>query len=304
MRIGIDATALPSQPFGAANYIVNLVQALLRVDTTNDYVIFAKPLHVPLFEKRQRVQVIGVPLATRILRIAWEQTGLPWLTQEHRLDVLHSPHYTMPFAARCATVVTFHDMTFFLYQDKHLFYKQLFFRLMIPWSARRADALIAILVRAFARVVQSGLPHSLVMAGSRGWMDTEVFSTIEELGLLSRVCFAGYVPQPDLPALYSAAELFVYPSLYEGFGLPVLEAMACGAPLVTSNVSSMPEVAGDAGLLVEPSDVDALSNAMQRVLTDRALRDTLGSKGQARAQTFSWERTARETLAVYRHVAT
>jgi glycosyltransferase involved in cell wall biosynthesis len=369
MRIGIDATALPPQPFGAANYIVNLIQVLLRTDPTNDYVVFAKPLHVPLFEQRGRARVIRAPLATRILRIAWEQTGLPWLAQQHRLDVLHSPHYTMPLAARCATVVTFHDMIFFLHPEMHLPYKRLFFRTMIPWSARRADAVIAIsqstradmlrllnvqpervftvpygiapffhrveplqaqetcrrynlpqrfvlyvgnleprknltaLVRAFARIVQSDLPHSLVMAGSRGWMDTEIFSTIRELDLTSRVCFPGYVPQQELPALYNAADLFVYPSLYEGFGLPVLEAMACGVPVVTSNISSMPEIAGDAGILVNPRDADALAEAMARVLTDRALRDTLASKGPARAKSFSWKRTAQETLAVYRYAA-
>jgi glycosyltransferase involved in cell wall biosynthesis len=369
LRLGIDVTALPPQPFGAANYIINLVQALLRIDATNEYVIFSKPLHAPLFDST-RAQIVQTALASPLLRIAWEQTALPLLARQHRLDLLHSPHYTMPLVKTCRTVVTFHDMTFFLYPEAHLRYKRLFFRAMIPWSARRADALIAIsqstradilrilrtppdqviaipygiapqfqpipdspardalcqkynlprpfilyvgnleprknlpiLVRAFARVARAGLPHALVLAGARGWMAAEIFSTIKELDLVSRVHFPGYVPQQDLASLYSAASLFVYPSLYEGFGLPVLEALACGVPVITSNVSSMPQVAGDAGILVEPSDVDALADAMKRVLTDQGLRATLVAKGLARARSFSWERTAQATLSTYTRVA-
>ena len=115
--------------------------------------------------------------------------------------------------------------------------------------------------------------------------------------------FTGYVPEEELPLVYNAADLFVYPSLYEGFGLPILEAMACGVPVITSNLSSMPEVAGDAGILVDPNDVNALADAMTRVLTDRVLRATLAAKGLARARSFSWERMAQETLAVYARVA-
>jgi glycosyltransferase involved in cell wall biosynthesis len=106
----------------------------------------------------------------------------------------------------------------------------------------------------------------------------------------------------DLPALYNGASLFVFPSLYEGFGLPVLEAMACGTPVITSNVSSLPEVAGNAAMLVDPYNVDALAGTMRHVLSDQALAADLRARGLQRAQQFSWERTARETLAVYKDV--
>ena len=140
-------------------------------------------------------------------------------------------------------------------------------------------------------------------AGSRGWKDSQVFSTVTDLGLQEHVLFPGFIPQSDLPAVYSLARVFVYTSLYEGFGLPVLEAMACGCPVITSNLSSMPEIVADAGMLVNPVDDEQLFNSIQLVLTDSTRRDALSQAGFDRAKQFSWERTARETLAVYEHVA-
>jgi len=125
---------------------------------------------------------------------------------------------------------------------------------------------------------------------------------VQRLELEHYVRFTGYVEEEDLPALYNGADLFVFPSLYEGFGLPVLEAMACGTPVVTSNTSSLPEVAGDAALLVDPYDVEEIATAMRRILEDEALTAELRAKGLARAKEFSWERTARETIAVYEKV--
>ena len=116
------------------------------------------------------------------------------------------------------------------------------------------------------------------------------------------VRFLGPVPEADLPALYAGAAVFVFPSLYEGFGLPVLEAMACGTPVITSNTSSLPEVVGEAGILIDPRDVRALAEAVERVLADERLRAELRAKGVERARQFTWEKTARETLAVYRSV--
>ncbi len=142
----------------------------------------------------------------------------------------------------------------------------------------------------------------LVLAGMQGWMNSGMYATLERLGLTSRVIFPGFVPDEDLPALLSAACMFVYPSLYEGFGLPVLEAMSCGAPVITSNVSSLPEVAGDAALLVSPNDVDGLRRAIQRLLAEPGLREELRGRGFAQAARFSWQRTAEETAEVYRKV--
>jgi len=157
-------------------------------------------------------------------------------------------------------------------------------------------------VQAFGQLKSSDpiLPHMLVLAGNKGWGYEEVRREVERLGLEREVVFTGPVPHDELPPLFSGADVFVYPSLYEGFGLPVVEAMACGTPVITSNVSSLPEVAGDAGLLVDPLDVAALARAMRRVLSDGDLRQVMQMKGLEQAARFTWEETARRTLQVYK----
>ncbi|MBM2849170.1 MAG: hypothetical protein HW418_2112 [Anaerolineales bacterium] len=142
----------------------------------------------------------------------------------------------------------------------------------------------------------------LVIAGDKGWRYDAIFAEVEKLGLRDRVMFPGFVADADLPALYSAARVLAYPSIYEGFGLPMLEAMACGTPVVTSTASCMPEVAGDAALLVPPTDVDALAAALDRALTDEALRADLIARGRARARQFSWAKSAQQLLGIYHAV--
>jgi glycosyltransferase involved in cell wall biosynthesis len=160
------------------------------------------------------------------------------------------------------------------------------------------------LVEAYHALKNLGTDCRLVIVGKRGWLYEGFFRRLRELGLEDEVIFPGFVPDDDLPPLYSAADLFVFPSLYEGFGLPVLEAMACGTPVVTSNASSLPEVVGDAALLVDPNDVQALIRAMSAVLDDKDLRGELRAKGPRQAAKFSWENAAHETLAVYTSLLT
>ena len=138
----------------------------------------------------------------------------------------------------------------------------------------------------------------LVIAGKRGWLSEPIERAARAAGLGERVRFLGYLPDADLPALLSGALSFVFPSLYEGFGMPVLEAMACGAPVLTSNTSALPEVVGDAALLVDPSDTQAIAAGLARLAADPQLRANLRERGLARAASFTWERCARETLAV------
>ena len=367
MRIGIDATALPQQRTGVANYVFGLVRGLAAVDGDNSYVVFAKPQHIAeLGVDRPNFRFLPVEFPARGLRLAWEQVALPRHVRAERLDVLHSPHYTMPLRHAARSVVTFCDMTFILQPEVHQPIKRVFFPAMMRWSARHADRLITIsestrddllrlwdvdpdrttavplaagpeyrpvpsdaaaaacarhglrpgayilyvgvleprknvdrLIAAFGQAGARLGGLDLVIAGRRGWMYDEIFAKVQALGLEKRVRFTGYVAQEDLPGLYGGARLFAYPSRYEGFGLPVLEAMRCGVPVVTTNVSSMPEVAGDACLLVSPDDVPGLAEAMSRLVEQPALAAELGRRGQERAAAFTWERCARETRAVY-----
>jgi glycosyltransferase involved in cell wall biosynthesis len=155
------------------------------------------------------------------------------------------------------------------------------------------------LVQAFANLKRRGLPHKLVIVGQQGWQTEPIYAEIERLSIKSDVIFTGYVPFEDLPAIYTMAEAMAFPSLYEGFGLPVIEAMACGTPVVTSRSSSLIEVAGDAGLLVNPLSVEELEDALHRLLADPTLKDDLRHRGLERATHLTWERTAQATLDVY-----
>jgi glycosyltransferase involved in cell wall biosynthesis len=162
---------------------------------------------------------------------------------------------------------------------------------------------IETLVRAYAQLRNEGSDdHALVIAGGRGWQFDSIFDLIRELGIEAFVHLPGFVPDDDQPLWYSSATVFAFPSRYEGFGLPLLEAMACGAPVVSSSASSLPEVVGDAGLLVDPSDVEGWCSALRQLLEDEPRRAALAAAGRTRAQGFSWRRMAAETVQVYREV--
>lgn len=159
---------------------------------------------------------------------------------------------------------------------------------------------ISNLIRAFALAKRMGkLDHRLVLCGKRGWLYQDIFATVQELGLTESVLELGFVADGDLPGLYSAADAFVYLSRYEGFGLPVLEAMSCGTPVLASNAASLPEVVGDAGIMVSPDDVENAAAQLARILLDQELRQFLITRGLARAQLFTCERFIRGIITVY-----
>jgi len=371
MRIGIDATALPPQPVGAGNYIIQLIRSLANVESEFEFVVFAQPdgrqqINTP---ESRSIHWVKTPSLNPGVRLFWEQTLFPRLIRQSRIDLLHSLHYTRPYLLPCPSVVTFHDMTFFLYPHLHTRVKRIFFPLAIRLSARTAQALIAdsestrqdalrilqippekivavqlgvdpnfrviedslaleqvrreyklpdrfilyvglveprknvpLLIRAYKNLVDQGIANPLVIVGRFGWMYSEVFDQIERLGLREKVHFTGYVPAYHLPCLYNLACLFVYPTRYEGFGFPALEAMACGVPLITTAASSLPEIVGNAGILVLPDDEDALTQAMGSVLRNPDLQAELARKGPIQPAGFTWERTALQTLQVYRQV--
>lgn len=159
------------------------------------------------------------------------------------------------------------------------------------------------LIRAYAQLcTRPDFSHTLVIAGGSGWKNEALKELIRTLGLGEKVHFTGYVDEADLPVIYNLADLFVFPSFYEGFGLPLLEAMACGVPVVSSNASCLPEVAGDAALLVDPHSVEDIAAGIARLLGDEALRRTCIERGRERAKLFTWEKCARETLDVFRTI--
>jgi glycosyltransferase involved in cell wall biosynthesis len=142
----------------------------------------------------------------------------------------------------------------------------------------------------------------LVIAGRKGWMYDTIFSRISDLGLTEDIVFIGFVDDDELPFIYDGASVFIYVSLLEGFGRPPLEAMACGVPVITSNTTAIPEVVGEAGITVNPTDIKGIAAALQQILSDPVLAASLREAGKKRAALFSWETAARETLAIYNHV--
>lgn len=371
MRIGIDATALPNRPVGAGHYIIQLVRALSRLTDQAHFVVFVQRHGAPLLDVQESpgFELVVLPDHSPAVRLLWEQTVFPCLAARHKLDVLHSLHYTLPLAFPGRRVVTFHDMTFFLFPQLHTLPKRYFFRLFIHLSRRRANAILAdsestrqdairlagvppakihtallgvtpdfrpehdpaalqavrikyqlperyllyvglleprknlpALLQAFANLPAQEPAVKLVLVGRKGWMYTQTLQLVHSLGLGERVHFTGYVDQVDLPRVYNLAEIAVYPSLYEGFGFPVLEAMACGTPVITSNVSSLPELAGGAGVLVPAGDVPALATAIAHLLSDPSERQRRSVLGLERAAQFTWERTAAQTMKVYTQV--
>lgn len=156
-----------------------------------------------------------------------------------------------------------------------------------------------LLIKALAQLRSKGYDLSLVIAGGKGWLEDPIYQTLHDEQMENYVHFIGFADEEHLPALYSGACCLAFPSLYEGFGLPVLEAMACGTPVITSNVSSLPEVAGDAALLVNPYNLDELVHALQRLIDDNDLRQQLIERGLERVKQFTWVKAARQLRQIY-----
>lgn len=162
---------------------------------------------------------------------------------------------------------------------------------------------LSVIVKAFSLLpLKLQQQYKIVFVGGKGWNNSRLQQTIHDHNLSSKVIFTGFVKDEDLPYIYNRASVFIYPSLYEGFGLPPLEAMACGTPVICSNTSSLPEVVGRAGLLINPQDETEIAQAMKKILNSPLLAQKLSAKGQKQAEKFSWAKTARETLAVFHKI--
>ncbi len=158
------------------------------------------------------------------------------------------------------------------------------------------------LVQAFEMISQKFSDTSLVLTGKKGWLYDDFFNRIKGSSIKNRIVITGYVEQQDLPYIYSGAKVFVYPSLYEGFGLPPLEGMCCGVPVIVSNTSSLPEVVGDAGVYCDPYSIESIADAITRVLSDEALKNHLSFEGIKRSHIFNWEDAASGVIDIYREI--
>jgi glycosyltransferase involved in cell wall biosynthesis len=155
------------------------------------------------------------------------------------------------------------------------------------------------LIQALATLREQGLDIGLVIAGGRGWLDDPIYASVKLHHVENYTHLIGFADEADLPALYSGAVCVATPSIYEGFGLPVLEAFACGTPVVTANISSLPEVAGDAALLIDPLNTDELTNALNSLISDETLRQELIEKGLKRVKDFTWDASAQHLRQIY-----
>ncbi len=369
-RVLVDATAVPADRGGVGRYVDGLLGALGAAGT--DLAIVCQRADAERYSQvaPQATMVPGPPaIAHRPARLAWEQTGLPLVAQQLAVDVIHSPHYTMPLRAGRPVVVTIHDATFFTAPDDIAAVKGTFFRSAIRTALRRAtrvivpskatrDELVRVLdadptmidvayhgvdpqlfhpptdadkARVAARLGIRGEyvaflgvleprknvpalirgwveavswrddPPALVLAGGRGW-DEDVDAAVAEVPTHLRVVRPGYLRFADLPGYLGGATVVAFPSHGEGFGLPVLEAMACGTPVLTTQRLSLPEVGGDAVAYTEP-DASSIGAALSALLDDAARRRALGDAALARAREFTWAASAEAHVAAYARAA-
>ncbi|HKS70982.1 MAG TPA: glycosyltransferase family 1 protein [Ktedonobacterales bacterium] len=376
MRIAIDYTPAIVQTAGIGRYTRELVAALARLESGDDFTLFSADRPVPErpFPQAPNMRTRLVPVGNLNLTRFWQRlrVPLPASVLMGRADVIHGPDFILPpVTIGAATVVTIHDLAFLTHPECAVPSLARYLSNVVPRAVRKADCVIADsqstaddlvrlldtdpkkvrpillgisprlspqrdeaaiarlraahrieapavvavgtveprknyarLVTAFAEATRApGGPRTLVIAGRKGWLYDDVFAAIEQSGVGDRVRMLDFLPDADLPTLYHLADVLAMPSIYEGFGIPAAEAMASGTPVVYGDVSSLPEVVGDAGLGVPPEDVGALRDALLRVLRDDALRRTLIARGLARAARFSWDTAAAAHLEVYHEAA-
>jgi glycosyltransferase involved in cell wall biosynthesis len=369
VRVTLDVTAVPANPAGAGRYILELATALARRhDLGVELALICRSGDAARWEPLAPVHALSP--RPRPLRLAWEQVRLPSALRRLGAEVHHSPHYTMPEAARLPRVVTVHDVSFFDHPEWHERSKVVLFRRAVRVASRHADAIVCVsqatadrlvvtccptvpvhvvthgvdlrrfcptepspgdderalapldirppyvafvgtieprkdiptLVRAFDRMAEAHPELTLVLAGGDGWGLEPVEQALAVSRHRRRVLRPGYVPDEIVPALLRRAAAVAYPSLEEGFGLPALEALACGAPLVTTTGSAMQEVAAGAALLIAPGDADGLAAALDMLVRGDHAGAERRARGLAVAARHTWDACAEGHAAVYRAV--
>jgi len=287
-----DALIAPSDVFIATDHVLPYLKQTLSVFILYDLTYLSFPAtHLPLNRWFLRWMM------PRFLRTA---DAVVTISESSRRDALN--HY--PFAGFKLHVIyggvnpRFHRVTDPARLDALRRHYQLPDRFVLYVGTLEPRKNLPTLLQAFQQAALDGV--QLVIAGKRGWLYGDTLAQIQNLGLTPKVRELGFVPEGDLPGLYTLAEVFAFPSLYEGFGLPVLEALACGTPVIASNTSSLPEVAGSAALLVPPDDVRGWANALIQVMQNPALRADLQKRGPSQAALFTWETAAQQMRMLYR----
>ena len=354
-RIGVNALYLiPGAVGGTEIYLRELLAALGRIDTTNEYFVFTnQETEADLVPRQPNFQWKPQALhaRSRPVRILWEQTVLPLEASRYKIDVLFNPGFTAPIFAPCPCVTVFHDLQHKRHPEHFRWFDLPFWRLFLWASAHRSQKLIAVseatradllhfyrlpetsvvviphgvdsalselhrfqtepvvlcvstlhphknlerLIRVYARKKRD---YRLVIAGFRGFRAQAVEKLVSDLALGEFVEITGWIGRQELYRWYDRALAFVYPSTFEGFGMPVLEAMAAGVPVACSDIAPLRDVAGDTALYFDPLDEDALAVALDRIVSDEPLRARLALEGRERARGFTWERSAARTLEV------
>jgi glycosyltransferase involved in cell wall biosynthesis len=355
MKIAIDIQTTRGQRVGHGTYAGELVNAIQRVDSQNEYVLIAP----------HREQDLSMPQ-----RFIWDQFLFPAKSLTARVDLLHQPAFSTPILYPGKKIVSVHDLIGLFFAHEIPFWSSKYFQYWMPFSYRFATHIIAVsehtkkdivrelkipdekitviyegisdefrpnlsrnkihavkekyqtsdsymlhlatlnprknlefLVRVFSQIAGRFPELKLVISGKKGWYYDSLFQLVSDLRLSSRVVFTGYVEDKDKPYLMAGARVFAFPSKYEGFGLPVVEAMGVGTPVVCSNTSSLPEVSGEATISLSPEDTEGWVSALDRVLSNPRLARQMSEKGVKQASKFSWDRAAEETIQVYERIA-
>lgn len=363
MRIGIDARMIDNT--GIGRYLRNLLLHLARLDTRNIYIVFVNADNSRVVQQ-ENIQFVPLQIPVPLYSLR-EQWWLPWEIRKWPLDVIHYPNFDIPLLPIYPSIVTIHDLIYYLYPDQcPSTIAHYYARFMLHQATRKARLLITdseyskqdlimhfqvpaekikvILPAAEQRYCPSESPelppeiasrygiikpyllyvgkhhpykniktlvhafnvhqevyeeYQLVIAGKKDPRREDLYQEAASVQAGDSIVFTDFVMEADLFELYQHARLFVFPSLYEGFGLPPLEAMACGVPVITSNAASLSEVVGDAAIQVEPLDVQGMADAMRAVLSNKSLWQDLKQKGLQRIQLFSWDTAAQQLLEIY-----
>ncbi|MGA2333488.1 MAG: glycosyltransferase family 1 protein [Syntrophales bacterium] len=374
MKIGINALSIiPNNIGGGEVYLVNLIENMAQLDTTNSFYLFISKFNRGLFNisKKNFFKVkCNLPNNHFFPRIVYEQTMLPYLTNKLQLDVLHSPANYLPLFNNKRNILTIQHLINYYHPKFFPLWKRAIYNPLVKRSALKANIVIANsdstnsqitkrigvpaenirtiyhgkspifkpiekeivekqlkkffsisddyilmistknpqknpieIIRAFAYLkLKYKKPLKLVQVGLKSSVHERMFDEIEKHKLSAEIFSLGYISHDKMPVLYNGAQALLFPSIGEDFGLPLVEAMACGCPVITSNIYAPPEIVGDAGLIVDPYNNREIAEAIYSILENPELREVLIRRGLERANAFSWETTAKKTLDIYEEV--